>query len=98
MTSPDETVTNGLSRPGGHKAGPARQMYLMMRESRQVEAPEPVPLHPRQSGPAHRGCSGKAAGLALGQSTERPPVCAPLTTQPCSVVVVNSTEKSSFFP
>lgn len=98
VASPDEAVTNGLSRPGGHKAGSARQMFMMMRESRRVEAPEPVPLHPRQAGPARRGCSGKTAGLALGQSTERPPVCVPLTAQPCSVVVVNSTEKSSFFP
>ena len=107
VTSPDDTVTNGFARSRGHKAGSGWQMFEMMREWRQVEAPEPVALHPQPAGPAPGGWShpahvwverrGKTDGFVLRQSTKRPPICFPLTTQPCSVVVVNLTKNSFFF-
>lgn len=52
VTSPDETVTNGLARPGGHQAGRIRQMFCDEEETEAGGGWEPAAPHPR---PARSG-------------------------------------------
>ena len=87
VTSQDETMTNGLARSRGHKAGSGWQMFEMMREGRQVEAPEPAALHPQPAGPAPGGWShpahvrverrGKTDGFVLRQSAKNVSISEP---------------------
>lgn len=99
VTSPDETVTNGLARPGGHQAGRIRQMFVMRRKPRQVEAGSPRLRTHDQRVQDEAPCAG-GVGSKDGWTRFRPPICFPLMTQPCPVIVVvvlKSTKKSFFF-
>lgn len=73
VTSPDEPVTNGLARSRGHKAGSGWQMFEMMREWRQVEAPEPAALHPATG---WTSAWGMEPSCACGKAREDGWICA----------------------
>ena len=107
VTSPDETMTNGLARSRGHKAGSGWQMFEMMREWRQVEAPEPAALHPQPAGPAPGGWNhpahvrverrGKTDGFVLRQSAKTPPHLLPINDAALLCCCCKLNQKFIFF-
>lgn len=101
MTSPDELVTNALPGSRGHKVARLRVVDMeMMREWRQVEAPEPAALHLRTL-----DYLGMEPSCACGKAREDGWICAQaLTERPIHLLTTallpshtNSNSKIYFF-
>lgn len=94
VTLPDETMTNGPARPWGHRAGSARQMFLIAgSQGRGAQGPRLCTysglgwglLRTKRS--AWVGWRGNGDELVRGPSVEAA-ICFQLMTQACSGVAL----------